>query len=183
MAAFTALALAGAAVSAYGQVKAGLAAKSAGQAQQAAANDQADVADYNATVAEQQANDAITRGQIDEDRYRQGVKAMVGTQRTTFAAGNVDVSGGSAVDVQAETAHQGELDALTIRNNATLTAFGYKVQAYDLRRSATIARKTGVYQAEAGETRAEASYIGAAGSILGTATSLAAAKYGFGAKG
>ena len=181
--AFTTLALllagAGAVMKVVGDVKAGNAQKAAGEAQQAAANSQADLADYNATVADAQAKDAIDRGTLDENRFRTGVKSMIGSQRAGFTSGNVDVSTGSAVDVQADTAHQGELDALTIRTNAARAAWGYQVQATDLRTSATIARKTGVYAAQAGAAAQSASDFSAAGTILGTSSSLLSSKYGF----
>jgi hypothetical protein len=181
--AFIGLTAAGTAISAIGQVKAGHAQQAAGQAQQAAANSQADLADYNATVADAQAKDALDRGTIEENRFRTAVKGLVGSQRTAFAASGVDVSTGSAVDVQADATKLGELDALTIRTNARLQAWGFKVNAYDLRQGAAIARKTGVYQAQAGEAAQSASYFGAAGTILGAGANLLSTKYGFKTKG
>jgi hypothetical protein len=173
-------ALGGTALSVVGQVKAGNAAKRAGEAQQRAANSQADLADYNAAVAEVQAQDAIARGAEDESRFRQGVRTLIGSQRAGFAAGNVDVGFGSAVDVQADAAMLGELDALTIRTNAAREAWGYKVQAEDLRRRGQIARKEGVMFNEAGRTNQSAARWGAGGTLLNTGASLLEARYGFG---
>src|SRR6266566_1887304 len=102
------LAAGGTAASAYGQVKAGKAAKAAGEKQKAASESQAQLADYNAAVADLQSKDAIERGAEQESRYRTQIRGAIGTSRTQIAAGNVDVSFGSAVDVQADAAFLGE---------------------------------------------------------------------------
>ncbi len=183
----TALALtlagAGAATKAVGQWKAGSADKAAGEAQQRAANDEAALSDWNAQVVDLQAKDAVERGRLEENRFRQNVNLLIGSQRAGFAAGNVDVGFGSAVDVQAESAHQGELDALTIRTNAAREAWGFNVQAEDLRRRAEITRKEGVNAAAAGRARQSADRWGAVGTIAATGASLLEAKYGFGKRG
>lgn len=56
---------------------------------------------------------------------KQGAKVK-SAQRAGYAAGNVDVSSGSALAVQEETSLLAGLDAQKIRNNATLEAFGIK---------------------------------------------------------
>lgn len=86
-------------------------------------------ANFNAAIAEEQAEDAVARGKQEEDRYRAGVRANVGTARTAFAAQGVDVGSGSAADVQGDIAYLGELDALQLRNNAAREAWGYRVEA------------------------------------------------------
>jgi len=154
--ALTTLALAlagvGTGVSATGQVLSGRAAKGIG--------------DLNAQIAETQAEDALSRGRDDEQRFRQGVKSLIGSQRAGFAASNVDVGFGSAVDVQADAAFLGELDALMIRENAAREASGHRQQA-------EVDRKGGRAAATAG-------YFGAAGTVLGGTSSILAAKYGWG---
>lgn len=186
MAALTTLALVlagvGTGMSAVGQVKAGNAAKRAGKAQQDASNSQADLSDYNAQVATLQAQDAIQRGTEQEGRFRTQVKGMVGSQRAGAAGQGVDVNYGSAVDVQADTAFLGELDALTIRTNATREAWGYTVQAENFTRQGQIDRKAGVMQAAAGSAASTAARWGAAGTIVGGTSSLLMQRYGMGKK-
>lgn len=169
MAAFTALAIgllvAGTVSKTVGKIKEGNAAERAGKAGQEAANSQADLADWNAQVADLQAKDAVVRGAHDESRFREGVNQMIGSQRSGIAASGVDVNSGSAVDVQADTRHLGELDALTIRTNAAREAWGYQVQGQDLRRRAEITRKEGVNIAEAGKVAKSASRSAAVGTI------------------
>lgn len=179
MAAFTALAIASLALSAYGQIKAGKASKAAGKAQHAAADSQADLADYNASVADLQAKDAIARGVEQENRFRSGVRLMIGSQRAATAGSNIDVGYGSALDVQADAAFLGELDALTIRTNAGREAWGFETQGEDLRRRGEIARKEGVYLERAGNAAGNAAYVGAAGTIAGGSMNLLEARYGF----
>ena len=186
MAAFTALAIASTIASiglqAYGQHKAAKAQEAAGQAAKKSSESQAGLADYNAQVAELQAQDAVERGKEEEGKFRSQVRGAVGQQRAGIAANGVDVGFGSAVDVQADAAYLGELDALTIRNNAAREAWGYKVEAYDSRQRAKIARETGDYQEAAGKEAAHASNLAALGTIATGGASLLATRYGFGKK-
>ena len=149
---FLGLSVGGALLDAFGRVKAGNAAKELGE--------------FNAAVAEQQALDALAQGKEEEDRFRAAVRGLIGSQRVGFAAQNVDVGVGSPVDVVADAAFLGELDALTIRTNAAREAWGYRVQAENFRRGGTNAQT--------------ASRFGAASTLLGTGTSLLSSRFGFG---
>lgn len=169
-----------AAYNAYQQHESGQAAKKVGTAQEAAANDAADISDYNAQVADEQAADATARGTEQENKFRAGVRGIIGTQRAGFAGNGVDVGFGSSVDVQGDAAYLGELDALQIRTNAAREAWGYQVQAEDLRKSAAVQRKTGQNAALAGQNAATAANYQAVGTVIGGATSLLTSRYGFG---
>lgn len=171
--------LLGTAVSVYGQKKAGDAAAAAGTAQRKAAESGADLQDFNAKVADLQAQDAVERGAEEESRYRTQVRGAIGTQRAGFAAQGVRVGFGSAVDVQADAAYLGELDALTIRTNAARESWGFKTQATDLRKRAEIARKEGVYLEAAGGQAKSAANLAAVGTAIAGAGSLLQIKYGF----
>lgn len=179
MAAFTALAIAGLVMGAYGQVKAGQQQKAAGEAEAAASTSQADLADYNASVADLQAKDAIERGAQQENQFRSQIRTAIGGQRSAQAANNVDVGFGSSVDTQADAAFLGELDALTIHTNAARESWGYQVQAADLRNRARIARQTGVYQQAAGGAAQAAANFGVATSLVGGTASLLKTRYGY----
>lgn len=183
MAAFTAvmigLAVYGAASSAYSQHKAGQAAKAAGAKGKEASDDQAALSDYNAHIADLQAQDATERGYEQESRFRSQVRGAIGAQRAGFAGGNIDVGYGSAVDVQGDAAFLGELDALAVRHNAAREAWGFGVQAEDLRKRAVIQRKEGANLLEAGRQHASAANYQALGTIVGGAGSLLQSRYGF----
>jgi hypothetical protein len=176
MAAFTALAVGlmvgGAILTARAQKKAGDAEKKAGEAEQRSAESQADLSEYNAAVADVQAHDAEDRGALDADRFRTRTRVLIGEQRTGFAAGNVDVGFGSAVDVQADAAFMGEMDALTIRTNAAREAWGYRIEGEDQRMRAEIQREEGANAAAAGKERQKASRWAMAGTVLGAGSSL-----------
>jgi hypothetical protein len=167
-------------MSVYGSYKAGKAAKKAGEAGAEVTESQAKLAEYNASVADLQAKDAVQRAAESESNFRSGVRGMIGAQRAGFAAGNIDVAYGSAIDVQADAAYLGELDALTIRTNGVREAWGFKVQAQDLRTRAAIARKEGTQILAEGASRQTAARWEMAGTILGASASLAGAKYGTG---
>jgi len=197
----TALAVGGLATSVWGQIKAGKAQKKAaqtaatatteiGKLQRKSAEAQAELADYNQAVADLQAEDAVDRGAEAESRFRTQVRGAIGAQRAAFAGGNIDVGFGSAVDVQADAAFLGEMDALQIRTNAAREAWGFKVQAEDYRRRGDIMRREGVNAEEAARINANAqrqsggaaqtaSYWGAASSLLGGGASLLAMRYQF----
>lgn len=85
--------------------------------------------DFDARLAKLNAEDAIARGQQAESRHRLQVRGMVGSQRAALAAQGLDISSGTALDIQSETAYMGELDAQTIRNNAAREAYGIKTNS------------------------------------------------------
>ncbi len=87
----------------------------------------------NRRLGEAQANDALLRGSIEEQRYRREVAQVVGAQKAVFGQRNVAVSG-TALDLLSDTAQVGEEDALTIRNNAAREAWGLRHQADESRR-------------------------------------------------
>lgn len=184
MAAFTALAvgalIGSTALSVYGQKKAGDAAKAGGIANRRAAESSAGLSEFNAAIADLQAKDAEARGEQEAAKFRQGVRALVSEQRTGFAAGNIDVNYGSAVDTQADAEFLGELDALTIRTNAAREAWGYRVQATDDRERARIQREEGVQLEAAGRQAQSASRYGIAQTIVGAGSSYLTSRYGFG---
>ncbi len=135
-------------------------------AQNQAGKKQREMFERNASFAEYQSQDALARGAVNVKRQRQATNQVIGAQRTSFAAQNVDVNQGSALDVQADAAYLGELDALTIKNNATKEAYGYHVQAEDY-------LQRGKYAQQEGE-------MGALNTLLGGGSSLLLAKYGGG---
>jgi hypothetical protein len=87
------------------------------------------VSQSNQALAEIQARDVVTRGNKEAQLLKAKGQAMIGSQRTALAAQGIDIESGSALDVQADTAAQIDLDIITIRNNAWREAWGYKYQA------------------------------------------------------
>jgi len=126
----------------------------------------AQVAANNAKVDALQSDDAIARGSTAETVHRKQVKALIGSQRASLAASGVDVNDGSALDVQTDSARQGETDALTIRANAAREAWGYKVkQVNDLSQEQQYKTQSQIDKA-AGKRNAAGTIITSAGSII-----------------
>ncbi|SNS15788.1 hypothetical protein [Pseudomonas segetis] len=116
-----------------------------------AANEQGNylnsVAKVNAGLSDRAAADAIARGAISADEQRRQTQQVIGAQRTGFAANGIDVNTGSAGQIQNDSAALGELDALTLMNNASREAYGYQVQAMDQRRQGKLAKYQGKMEA------------------------------------
>lgn len=105
------------------------------------------LADRNADLDLLRADDAVARGAEAERRHRVEVAKLTGAQRAGFAGQGVVVGRDSAATVEQETQTLGELDALTIRNNAAREAWGFKVQAADTRYRGRLAQREGRMQA------------------------------------
>lgn len=148
----------------------------------------AGVHDFNAAALEGQAADAIARGKQTEDLFRKQLHQTIGSQRASFAAQGVEISSGSAEQVQEDTAYQGELDALTIRTNAAREAWGFRVAAEGETLQAGATRKLGKLQAAntraVGKSNATAAMVTgqnqASASNWGAAQTIATGAYGIG---
>ncbi|MGP1254927.1 MAG: virion core protein, T7 gp14 family [Kiloniellales bacterium] len=104
------------------------------QGQQATAQRQAldyqrQVAENNAITSERLAEDARERGREEERRQRMTTRDLKGRQTAVLAATGFQADTGSALGILGDTAELGELDALTIRDNAAREAWRFEVQA------------------------------------------------------
>ncbi len=111
-------------------------------------------------IAEQQAADALQRGQVAEQKQRDLTAQRIGTQQAALAAQGTDLEG-SPTDILGDTARAGEQDALTLRNNAAREAWGFQVQGAGYGADAALRESY------------EPSYLGAGASLLSNASSLA----------
>ena len=110
--------------------------KKAGQAQEEQSIE-------NAKAAKAQGESTVLAAQVAEDRRRQQTRQMLATQRTAFAANNVDMSTGTPMEILGDTAAIGEQDALTIRANAARQAWGLEVEANNSMNQGRMARAAG----------------------------------------
>lgn len=133
----------GIALSAYQTVSGFQSAQRQASAASAQGQYQKTVFDANARMADLQGKDAIQRGQIAEQRQRLATRQEIGSTRAALAGQGVDVGTGSAADVQASEAAIGEIDALTIKNNAALENWGYKVEALNASQQGRLAAFSG----------------------------------------
>jgi hypothetical protein len=116
------------------------------------------VAQNNEIYAKQNANAALEQGQVQEEDKRLQTGEMISGINAEQAARGVVTSSGSALDVRSSAAETGELDALTIRYNANMTARN------DIQNAQNYGAMASLDEAQAG--------WGAAGSILGGASSV-----------
>lgn len=113
-------------------------------AQKMANEAQAKVADNNAQLALWQAQDALYRGQVTENRSRLNAAALKSTQRARMAANGIALDSDSPVRVLTDTDVLGEIDAQTQRENADREAWALRTQAQDYKNRATILRNATV---------------------------------------
>lgn len=112
-------------------------------------------AQANKEMADMAAADALQRGAAEAGQMRQAGAQLAARQAVAYANSGVDASVGTAANVQAGTAAQAELEALTLENNSMREAFGYKKHGID-------------FQTQAGLNAARRNRE-VAGTILGTA--------------
>jgi len=159
-------------------VMGGFSAYQGAQAQKGQAKYQAAVARNNQIYSDQQAErnealarDAIKRGETEEYRTRLKTKALAGQQKSALASSGVDVAYGSSIDLIGDTFELGELDALTVRNNAERESNNYENQAWASR------VQSSNYGAQAGMLDSQANNINptmaAATTVLDGASSVA----------
>jgi hypothetical protein len=142
-----AVALAGAAVQAAGQVR-------AANAMSASAIQQANL--MNASAA-----DALQRGGIEASKQRDAASRFASEQRAAFASSGVDLASGSAVGVVASTEGMGAYEALVIRNNAARAAWG-------LSSNAAITRWEGSEAKKNAKIAAAGTFLSSAASAVGS---------------
>ena len=144
------------AMAAVGTIQQGAAAAAQGRSQQQAQQ-------YNATVKQQNAVLARQQAGAREEQQRRGARQMMGQQRASLAQAGIGM-GGSALDIEEQSAVRAELDALTIAYEGDLQAQGLLAGA-----------QQDLYYGEMAKSRGEneqtASYISAGASILSGAAS------------
>lgn len=152
----TAIAVAGAVVSAGGQIYSGMAQNAQGKYTQR-------VMEQNAKMEERDRADAITRGETEQVRHYRRLAQALGESRVRNSAAGLDVSFGSALNLENDIALVGFEDSATISENTRREVMGYDTAAINARTQGRAARMQG----KAAQT---AGFIGAAGTILSTAS-------------
>lgn len=162
---------AGAGINAVGAYQQGMAKSQADQYTAAVARNNQIIADWNARYATQ-------RGQQMEAAKREQTAQMIGTERAMEGSRGLNANTGSAARMQVDTAKVGELDALTIRNNAARAAWGYRTQGIGYENQANQEMLASSEAVTAGKLNALSSIIGGASKFSQQWTQLAAAGAG-----
>ena len=122
------------------------------------------IGEMNAKYAEMDAWEAEKYGYTQSARYQSVVDATIGDQRAIMAASDVDVSYGTAKEVQEESKLTGILNQLDIQQSARKKALGIKVEAANMR----LAGNLGQSQAN---MNANATMNAAYGNVISTGVS------------
>jgi hypothetical protein len=99
---------------------------------------QAAIARNNQVIAERKAANVETKGRLDVARQRLKVRQLMGRQTVALAGQGVDVTSEGEVNLLAETAELGELDAQTIRVGAAQDAAAVRAQGANFGAQATL---------------------------------------------
>ena len=141
-------------------------------AQKAQSRYQQQVAQNNRLLAERAARDAVARGQELENRQRSATQQAIGASRASAAARGVEVDTGSQLEQQVDIAEIGEVEALTVRDNARREEFALRQQASDFDQEAQFA------SAQRSQINKQLP-LNIAGSLLNTGSQVASQWYAF----
>lgn len=143
------------------------------KAQQAQAEYQASMAKYNAAVAnenkklaEQQASAERREGYENMIAKRQETAKLIGKQRAAAGASGAVVDFGSNLDLQSDTAAEGEIDAINLYNEGLDKAYNYEIQAWNY------ANQSNAYDSSSGAYSAQADSAAATGTMNAIGTGL-----------
>lgn len=120
-------------------------------------------ADYRAENNKILAEDALKRGAQEQEAQRRKDAALLSRQKAVMAAGNVSLASGSPLQILADTAMLGELDASRIQDNTKREEQAYLADA----QLATME----------GDNAQTAAMIGAFGTVLGGTKDLLASSW------
>lgn len=113
------------------------------KSEQLAADWNASIMEDNANIKELQAQQALKMGEHEQAIAKRDGALLIEQQRAGFAAAGVKIDTGSALDVVAEQAGRNKYDQDMIDYNSKLSAWGYNVEAANLRQQAAMTRATG----------------------------------------
>ncbi len=116
-------------------------------AQQKAASEQQKIANRNADLVDDQAKDALIRGQQEVNALHRRTRALVGRQRAQAAAQGLDVTQGTPAELVDQSWAAGAQDESIARENAFREAWGLKKQASNIRTGGKFAYRAGRNQA------------------------------------
>ena len=138
----------------------------AGNAAAAQGKYEAKIAERNAEMEERARRDAISRGETEQIRHYRKLAQAMGEARVKNSAAGLDVSFGSAADLESDIALIGYEDSAIIAENTAKEIQGYDINAANYRAEGKAAKMRG----KAAKT---ASYFNAASTLLGGASQVA----------
>lgn len=159
------VAVAGAAMSAYGQIQQGQAAQQQAKFQSRMAAYNAQIAGQNAQMAEEEGREAKKTAAENAAKKRQEAAQIIGAQRAAFGASGAQVDQGAALDLTLDTTEKGELDALAMIEQGNREDYGKRVDAWNYRaQGAGQQLQSGMYKSQGSRNTA---WLSAGGTLLG----------------
>lgn len=128
-------------------------------------NYRAGIADMNSRIAKQNADYTRNQGEVEARRSGMKTAETVSKQKTIQSGSGLDVNFGSTAAVRDSTSDLGYEDQTTIRETAARRAYGYEVEAENLRTQAGIERTSG-------SNAKKSALLKTLGTVLGTASSV-----------
>ena len=111
---------------------------------------------------------ALQEGAVAQQQKAYQEDVLVGQEKAGLAANGVDVGSGSAVDILSDTKAAGELDQLTILNNAQRTSVGFTNQGINYGNQANINEAASQAALTGGDLAATSDVIKGAGAVAST---------------
>lgn len=131
-----------------------------GKAKSEQARYQAEVARQNQELAERQASEERMAGFEEAQAVRRKAAQAIGAQRAAAGASGAAVDVGSNLDLQADTAAQGEMDAINAYNRGVDSAYASQLRGWNYgQQAAGLEAK--------GEAAKQSAYLSAGRSALG----------------
>ncbi len=137
------------------------------EAQSKQAQYQADIARQNQQLAEEQASAQRREGYENMTAKRQETARLIGRQRAAMGASGASVDVGSNLDLQADTAAQGEMDAIGLYNKGQDAGYNTQLQGWNYgQQAAGYEANASAYDSAAGQAAGNG-WMNAAGTALG----------------
>lgn len=137
-------------------------------AQSESAQYNAEVAKNNQVLADQAAQTALQQGAVAQQQKAYQEDVLVGQEKAGLAANGVDVGSGTAVDILSDTKAAGELDQLTIANNAARESVGFQNQGINYGAQAQQDQAASAAALAGGDLAATAKLATGAGQVAST---------------
>lgn len=132
-------------------------------AQAEAANYRASIAAQNEQIAHENARRETAKGEAETYQQQQKTRAVVGATVAQQGASGIDPNTGSAKDVQLSERAVGMSDALTVRKDAAMQAYGYETQAANFQGERALYKMEAKNAKKAGDINALSSLLGGIG--------------------
>lgn len=160
------LAVVAVSLQAAGMVSGGISAYYGARSQKSGLQFQSEMGEINARLSDLSAKQALVQGEREEQKVRMASGQVKAGQRVALAANGIDMTSATAQAQLTTTDVLGEIDAMTVKENAIRSAWGYRTQATNARTEAMVQRSMadGI---SAGRV-AFSSLLGSAGQVAGS---------------